>query len=58
MFEYTTSRFKNTFSDQSEKRGGLAGGGGGGGGVFFFFFSFSSNEIMSNGGVSGAELIC
>lgn len=41
MFEYTTSRFKNTFWDQSEKgRGGW--GEGGRRGVFFF-----SNEIMS-----------
>lgn len=33
MFEYTTSRFKNTFWDQSEERGGVRAGGGGGGGV-------------------------
>lgn len=38
MFEYTTSRFKNTFWIKV-KRGGREGGGGGG-----FFFS---NEIMS-----------
>lgn len=42
MFEYTTSRFKNTFWDQSEERGGVrAGGGGGVGGVLL------SNEIIS-----------
>lgn len=38
------------------KRGG--GVRGGAGVFFFFFFSFSSNEIMCSGGVSGAELIC
>lgn len=37
MFEYTTSRSKNTFWDQSKKRGGRERRG-----VFFF-----SNEIMS-----------
>lgn len=61
MLEYTTSRFKNTFGDQSERRGagavGRVGGGGGwvsaggggvsDGGVFEFSCLPLSNVIIS-----------